>query len=212
MTFVLSTLAYLSPFASADDLDPFPEDEIPLLAAESLVATIDGNDVVLEWTAPQSRVNTWIVSLNSKPVASVNADVHSAIVRDVDRTKSAVFSVIPVDRNGIQGPACITYLEPISTIPPFELAEEVTGDTGEVELPHGVEIESDTGWNDAGERSITVAPREGLSFSEGQTETFTLHRAQETANGPSSEQSDSPETEASPNEPQSTVDSVAAPL
>lgn len=112
----LVALILTAPAASADNFDPLTKEELPLLAADNLVANMDESDVIFEWASPKSRVNTWIVPLNNTPVASVGADVHTAIVNDVDRTRSAVFSVIPVDKNGVQGPACITYLEPNSLL------------------------------------------------------------------------------------------------
>lgn len=177
---ILVALILTAPAASADDFDPLTEEELPLLAADNLVANIDESDVILEWTSPKSRVDSWIVTLNSTPVTSTSAEVHTAIVYDVDRTKSAVFSVIPVDKNGVQGPACITYLEPISEIALFELPEEVSDRAWEPTLPHGVEITSDTNWDAEGERTITLAPRTGLSFSDGQSESFTVRLTERT--------------------------------
>lgn len=60
-----------------------------------------------------------------------------------------------------------------TTIPSFSLPSEVDDATWEPTLPDGVAIDTDSGWKD-GAREITVAPKDGYAFTDGQETSFTV--------------------------------------
>ncbi len=65
----------------------------------------------------------------------------------------------------------------VTTIPSFTLPAEVSESDARdwtPDVPEGVEVTADSGWKDDATRTITVAPKDGYAFTDGQQTEFTI--------------------------------------